>query len=418
MSRIRISIFLFMLFIIEINNTIAQSSSSYSRFGVGDEVYSFSSRRLGMGQVGTSVADADFISIANPASLYKLNKTRIEFSVNYNGIFLANANQTNYLAASDFGGFAVGIPISNSYGVGAAFGLVPVSNVSYKALERQSSASSLIGDYSIEYSGSGGLSKVFIGSSFTLLSDISVGASFDYLFGNISYNSSVEFVNTSSFSSKYEKRYRYRGIGGTFGVIGPDFAKILELQSISDFRFGLALNLASSLNVDSFYFAESLVGVDTASMGNHKAKIPLSLSIGTNCIFNKKYLVYIDYTTQAWSKFSSNGAASESLQDAYKLSMGFEYRPLRELGSSFWEQVILRAGLSYEKTQYSLFNTSINQYSFSAGVSLPIGYENTLDFGLLYARRGTKDSNLLQEDIIKLSVGFSLGELWFIRQDK
>ena len=36
----------------------------------------------------------------------------------------------------------------------------------------------------------------------------------------------------------------------------------------------------------------------------------------------------------------------------------------------------------------------------------------------MYSRRGTKELNLLQEDIIKLGIGFSLGELWFLRQEK
>ena len=59
----------------------AQSSSSYSRYGVGDIDYSYSVRRMGMGQLGTSIADVDFISITNPASLYRISKTRIEFSL-------------------------------------------------------------------------------------------------------------------------------------------------------------------------------------------------------------------------------------------------------------------------------------------------------------------------------------------------
>jgi len=95
-----------------------QSSSSYTRFGLGDVDYSYSVRRMGMGQLGTSIADVDFISVINPASLYRIGKTRIEFSLNYNGIFLANDQQKNYFAETDFGGFTVGVPISNKYGIG------------------------------------------------------------------------------------------------------------------------------------------------------------------------------------------------------------------------------------------------------------------------------------------------------------
>lgn len=418
MTKFKLILYALVFLILENHSLFAQSSSSYTRFGLGDPNYSYSVRRMGMGNLGISVADVDFISIANPASLYRLGKTRIEFSLSYNGIFLANSSQKNYFADTDFGGFLVGVPISSDYGIGASFGLVPVSNVSYKVLENYTSSNSLIGDYKIEYTGNGGLSKVYFGTSYSLPFDLSIGASFDYLFGNINYNSYVEFITSSSFASKYEKNYRYRGIGGTFGVISPDIAKLLELNSISDFRLGMTFNLFSNLNSDTLYLAKSIVGIDTVSMGTQEVSIPLRFSVGTSFVLNKKYLFSFDYSSQAWSKYSVNNSFSSVLQDAYKISFGFEYRPIRELGLTFWEQVMLRAGLSYEQTQYFIYEKGINQYSVSLGASLPLSYENSLDIGLVYAKRGTTDTSLLKEDVIKLGIGFSLGELWFLRQDK
>jgi hypothetical protein len=415
----KIILILFFIIVSLVNcNSFAQSSSSYTRFGIGDVDYSYSVRRMGMGQLGTSVADVDFISIINPASLYRIGKTRIEFSLNYNGTFLSNSVQKNYFAETDFSGFAVGVPISSKYGVGIAFGLVPFSNVSYKVLERSASANPLIGDYEIEYSGKGGLSKVFLSSSYLLPIDIAIGASLDYYFGNINYNSQVNFINSSAFSSEYQRNYQHRGIGGTFGFISPDFSKLLELKSITDFRIGLAVNVFSNITDDSMFTAKSVVGIDTLNSGTGKINIPTRLSAGTSFVLNNKYLFSLDYSTQAWSKYSINNFSTSVLRDAYKISGGFEYRPVRILGSTFWEQIILRAGLSYEQTQYLIYGKGINQYSVSLGASLPLSHENTLDVGLMYSRRGTKELNLLQEDIIKLGIGFSLGELWFIRQDK
>ena len=396
----------------------AQSSSSYSRYGLGDVDYSYSVRKMGMGQLGVSIADIDFISTLNPASLYRISKTRIEFSLNYKGTFLANDVQKNYFAETDFGGFAVGIPVSNKYGIGVALGLIPFTNVSYKAVESVSSSNTLVGDYVIEYSGNGGLSKVFISSSYLLPIDMSIGASLDYYFGNMKYNSRVDFKNSTSFSSEYERSYQNRGIGSTIGFISPDISKLLELNSISDFRLGLAVNLFSNIKDDTLFTAKSVVGIDTLNSGRGEIDIPTKLSLGLSFVLSKKYLFSLDYSTQSWSNYRINGGSSSELRDAYKISSGFEYRPLRELGSTFWEQIIFRAGLSYEQTQYLIFNKGINQYSVSLGASLPLSNENTLDFALMYSRRGTKELNLLQEDIIKLGIGFSLGELWFLRQDK
>lgn len=413
----QIKLFLVIVFIASINLE-AQTSSTISRFGLGDLNYSFSARRMGIGQLGTSIADADFISTLNPASLFRIGKTRIEFAADYRGTFLSDNNRKNYFAEGDFGGFAIGIPISPDNGIVAAFGLIPYSNVSYKVVEHSSSSNPLIGDYTVNYLGDGGLSKVFLSTSYLLPFNFALGASFDYYFGNVNYTSLIEFANTSSYSSEYKKHYEYFGGGGTVGFITPDISKMLELNSISDFRAGLSLGFLSKLKYDSLFSASSLAGVDTLNIGRSEASIPSTLSVGLSFVLKNKYLFCVDYSSQAWSKFKQNNFTSPELRNANKISGGFEYRPARELGSTFWEQIILRAGLSYEQTQYVINNNGVDQFSVSLGMSLPLSYENTLDFGLSYSKRGSKDLNLLQEDIIKLAVGFSLGELWFIRQEK
>ncbi len=101
-----------------------------------------------------------------------------------------------------------------------------------------------------------------------------------------------------------------------------------------------------------------------------------------------------------------------------KSVLGFEYTPERKLGATFWEQIIWRAGLSYEQTQYLLKMTGINQYSVSGGFSLPLTTANTLDLGSQYAMRGSTDPGLYKENIIKLYLTFSLGDIWFIREEK
>ena len=403
------------LFVLQV---YAQNSSSYSRYAIGDIEYSHSVRRMGMGQLGIAISDVDFISVLNPASLYKIGKTRIEFNMNYNGIFLSDNAQKKYFAETEFSGFTFGFPISSDNGIGFAIGLVPFTNVSYKAVQNFVSTNPLISDYKIEYSGVGGLSKAFLSSSYLLPFDAAIGASVDYYFGDIDYKSRVDFPNSSSLSSLYIRNQSYRGIGGTFGVISPDIAKILELKSVSDFRLGFSTNIFSTIKDDTLYTAESFLNIDTLSSGRGEVNIPNKIILGLSFVLHNEYTFCLDYAVQDWSAFKSNGNSSSFLRNYNKISAGFEYRPQRVLGSSFGEQIILRAGLSLEQTQYKLNNTGINQYSVSLGASLPISNETYFDLALVYSRKGTKENNLLQEDIIKLGIGLSLGELWFIRQEK
>jgi hypothetical protein len=41
-----------------------------------------------------------------------------------------------------------------------------------------------------------------------------------------------------------------------------------------------------------------------------------------------------------------------------------------------------------------------------------------LDVGIQFAVRGTTRSNLVKENMVKLNLGLSLGEIWFIREEK
>jgi hypothetical protein len=85
---------------------------------------------------------------------------------------------------------------------------------------------------------------------------------------------------------------------------------------------------------------------------------------------------------------------------------------------SYWEQIMLRFGLSYEESQYTYFGNDINQYSVFGGFSLPLSYENTIDFGVEYSIRGTTEANLLKENFLRINLGLSFGDIWFQRYEK
>lgn len=395
-----------------------QANSSYTRFGIGDIQYTYSARRLGMGGVNISIADVDFININNPATLYRLNLTRFEVSLKYGGEQLSNNNLKKFYANTDFNGFTFGFPISSLYGIGAAIGIVPVSSVNYIVEDNVVFSTNSENNYTYSFSGTGGISKIFIGSSYRTPLNINIGASFDYYFGNLHYNSSVDFPNNSNYNAFYSSTYNPNGIGTTIGLLSPDLADLINSKDITDFRVGAAINYVAKLNTDTILIGSSSYKIDTLGEATIKMKIPIRISTGVSFILDNNYLFSVDYLYQPWSKFTFNGVKSYYLRNASKLSAGFEYRPTEEPGRSFWEQFLFRAGLSYEQTQYIINGEGINQYSISGGFSIPISYENRMDVGLEYAIRGTKKEGLYKENIYKLNVSLTLGDLWFIRRDR
>src|ERR1035437_6908193 len=159
-----------------IQTAVAQQGSIYTRYGLGDVQSTYSARRLGMGQLGTSVADEDFIGTLNPAGWNALKMTRFELGLAFNGISVRDDIQKNFYSATRFSGFTMAFPVSTLYGVGVAIGMIPVTNVNYQVTNHAADSNPFVGNYDINYQGSGGLSKIFIGSSYRLPFDLSIGA--------------------------------------------------------------------------------------------------------------------------------------------------------------------------------------------------------------------------------------------------
>lgn len=406
------------IFILFTHSIYSQSSSPYTRYGIGDLKYSFSARQQGMGQLGVSLLDKAHISTTNPASWSDFNRTRIEFGLTYNGVSISNNSSSYFTADTELEGFTFGFPVSSEYGVGIAMGLIPYSRISYQAIQNYQSSDTLISDYSISYEGKGGLSKLFIGSSYRLPFDFSIGATLDYYFGNLNYYSKLTFKNENNFTADYNLAYRPTGFGTTIGFISSNLTKLLNADFLSDLRIGGSINLVSKLDTDTILTTTSSILVDTIAQSRTKIELPLRINLGLSFILGKNYLVTIDYSSQNYRNFKIADRTNNNLRDAFKFSTGFEFIQTQQLGMSFWERVNWRFGLSYEQTPYYLKNTGINQYSVFAGTTFPLGVDNSIDLAVQYSIRGTTENDLLKENFIKLNLGISFGELWFIRYEK
>jgi hypothetical protein len=158
--------------------------------------------------------------------------------------------------------------------------------------------------------------------------------------------------------------------------------------------------------------------IDSLYYGKTQMVVPTRLNAGVHITFNNVYNFALDYFYQAWTNFKLSGVNQLNLSDVNKFSLGFEYRPARGLSMNFLEQIMLRAGVSYEMSQYEFNGYELHQISVSGGFSLPISPENTFDVGLEYAVRGSKENDLLQENFFRIDLGISFGDIWFTRYEK
>ncbi|MFA6597128.1 MAG: hypothetical protein WCS69_05335 [Ignavibacteriaceae bacterium] len=395
----------------------AQVNSPYSRYGIGELEYSYSARRAGMGGLGVAVEDNSFISMLNPAAWHSINLTRVEFSSYFNGSFVKDQNQKSFYSGGYFSGFSFAIPVSKDNGISVAMGLIPISKIAYETKTVVLNPSTQTEDYSTTYSGDGGLSKFYLGTSYTLPFDMSVGATLDYNFGTFGYHSKLDYPSNTSAGSSFKTEYKVKGLGGTFGLISQDINKdFFKINFLQDLRIGASVSMISQLSSDTSFTKLGNYATDTLSRGITTMKIPPRFTFGASARLNPQTQIYADYLFQNWSDYAVSGNTDQNLQNLTKVSLGIEYKNSTQ-PYSLSDLIVWRGGFSFGTTPYKINGKSVNEFSVSGGVSLPFSRENYLDLSLQYISRGSTDAGLLKENIFKLGATLSLGELWFVRQD-
>ena len=397
-------------------NIYGSGGSIYSRYGIGDLNFSNSAFKLSMGGVGTSLITMNEVNINNPATLFNVKNTRFNAGLVTNLSFIDDGLENALYSNTQFSGFNIAFPVKETMGISFMLGMNPYSTVNYDVnVEAKQVGNNILNE---RFIGSGGMSKIFFGASYLLPLEFAIGATFDYYTGHIEYSSSIDYKNNPDLTNSFFiNEYKYKGLGTTLGIESPNIAKLFDSKTFNDIRFGIAYEMSGDINTDTSLIGVTSFGDNTFESNEVFTKIPKKISAGLNILVNENYLIVADYLFQSWSKYELNGVKSTNLRDLSRYSIGFQVGEQSKRFASFWELIKYRGGLSYEQSQYQINGEGINQIGFHAGISFPLGLENTIDVGLMYGIRGTKDSNLAKENIFQASFSLNFGELWFVRRE-
>ncbi|MDQ3101780.1 MAG: hypothetical protein M3R08_10375, partial [Bacteroidota bacterium] len=179
------------------------SGSPYSAYGLGDLMGSTQVSQALMGGVGVGLIDPYSVILSNPASYVSLRVPVFETGLVARALKYDTQNSSASGGRTDILGLTLGIPIGKGnvlQGVsqvanrwGFALGVSPYSKVGYQISESRALPDGS-GDLRFEYSGAGGLNRVFIGLALTAWQSndtihkgtrLSIGADLNYHFGNI-----------------------------------------------------------------------------------------------------------------------------------------------------------------------------------------------------------------------------------------
>src|SRR5665647_386954 len=165
------------------NENSSSTSSPYSRYGIGTLNGYSQGRGAAMGGIGIGTRYGFQINSGNPASYTAIDSLSflMEFGLNSRHTNYESANKRNGVNDVNFNYLAFSFPIKRWWAT--AFGLMPMSNKGYN-INAKADSTNLYSATSI--TGTGSLSKAFLGNAFKIGNNLSVGINAWYLFGTIS----------------------------------------------------------------------------------------------------------------------------------------------------------------------------------------------------------------------------------------
>lgn len=419
-----------------------------------------------------------FINVANPAGLASIRLSTFELGGQAQFTKISSSASSINKKNMNFSYGSIGFPLKR-FG-GGAFGIMPYSTSGYKITSTEETAA---GTMKYVFSGDGGYNKAFIGfgvkpfrkmeSKFynskladtliayqkttkykrikfakQLASELSIGATANYLFGTINqttdimYPGSITYFNTKRQRSIQVSDFTFNlGLQTHFTIDsvnyhGKDTLKQghkVALKEKIKIGAGFFVNTPGNINgkqsniiynytYDGFGVERPKDTILKSADNKGTITLPLEMGIGFSMKKGEKLTILTDFAITNWSGFKYFNSPNTEFKNSYRVSAGLNYVPNKlAFGSSnYYKRVQYRIGASYSDGYLDIKNTRIANYAITAGLGLPVGIGRFDDIAVVnisaqYGKMGTVSNNLLQEEYVRLILGFTFNKRWFIK---
>ncbi len=401
---------------------MAQSSvnSPYTRYGFGQlEDQSFGNSKA-MGGIAYGLRNGFQINTSNPASYTAVDSLTFLFDA---GMSLQNANfkdgdiQTN-AKNSSFDYIAMQFRLWKRMGM--TVGFLPFSSVGYNVGATHDFENKDDGSWSESFSGSGGFHQVVVGLGYKVWDNLSVGANFSYLYGDISHISTTAIGSASTQSLKTEQfsvsDYKLDfGLQYTYNINKKNTVHVGAVYSLGHELHGEAYKYHQTIGYSNGYMAVLSETGDTIS---NPFKLPHTFGAGITYVYDNRLTVGVDYTLQKWEtaalSWNKFGKEDVKMGNRTKISIGAEFIPTR-YGRNYLGRVRYRAG-AYYATPYTKINgqDGAREYGVSAGFGFPLFQSKSiLNLSGQWVRISPKVEGMLEENYLRINIGLTFNELWF-----
>ncbi len=385
------------------------TTSPYSFFGIGNLNFRGTVENRLMGGVST-YSDSIHLNLLNPAGLAKLKLVNysIAGSHKFNTLSTDIASERATTTTLDY--MAIGFPMGKFAG---AFGLLPLTTSGYK-LEN------IDGTSTTQYTGSGGMNKVFFSLGYALTPNLSLGAEGNYNFGKIS-NNAVTFQEEIQLGTEENNQSDLLGLSVNLGL---QYQKLLsgKLKGLASFSYTPETKFVSE-NARQIATVLLLPNGNTSTIDQRDIELantdfvyPSQLTFGLGLAQERKWSLSAEVSAQKTSNLSISTVDLDNVayQDALKFRMGGFYIPDYNSFSSMLKRIVYRGGFRFEETGINVNGNAISEFGMSFGLGLNLGRSfSNINIGVEYGGRGTKDNGLVQESFVNVFVGLSLSDKWF-----
>ena len=391
------------------------TASPYSFYGIGDIRFRGTLENRSMAGIAVE-QDSIHINLQNPASYASLKLTTFTLGGTFATTKLKTDGESADAHRTTLDYMAVGLPMGK-FGVG--FGLIPYSSVGYKIETLATNPS----ENSRRFNGTGGLNKAFLGVGVKIAPNFSIGADVNYNFGKIETNN-LEFITDVPVGSRELNTVDLSGVNFNFGLMYQ--TKITKkISFFSSLNYGLesTLKAKNNRNISTVAFNSNFDLVVVEPLADVKSErnlqMPSKYSAGVGFGESRKWLLGLGYSLQDAGALANNYNAIDNVayEKGSKYSIGGYFIPNANSFSSYAKRITYRGGVRFEKTGLIINSESIDDMGLTLGVGLPLnGSFSNINVGLEVGKKGTTQSNLVEENYANVSVSFSLNDQWFVKR--
>lgn len=395
------------------------NASPYSYYGIGDVKFKGTVENRSMGGLGI-IPDSIHVNLQNPATYSSLKWTTFTLGASNTQTRFKTESESDKAQRSTLDYIAVAIPVKN---FGFAFGLMPYTSVGYRIENEAVDPTDGLTRFR-RFRGNGGLNRVFGGAAYKITPKFSMGADFQYNFGQVETKSitgipeaAIQYptreINSSDYSGvsfNIGATYQTRVNGKYEWVASATYTPSSTLKSSTEREIATIVLTGSNREV--------VRDVIDQSISEEEIKMPSKFSFGSGFGEARKWFVGAEYTFQESNELGNrfDAVTDAGFETSHKFSLGCYYIPKYFSFNSYLSRVTYRAGLRYEKTGLVVNGESINDMGVSLGLGLPLLGGSNLNIGAEYGQRGTTTANLVKENYFNIMVSLSISDRWFVKR--